>query len=108
MRFHAESVGDYSVCDVDGALGELFVLLLCFGSPRQRPLSAADPARPQPVPTVYWDCHRARGGSNKGGVCSYCPAQDAQTPLWAQTEPRAGGCQRSRRGDLTSSILQRG
>lgn len=54
----------FSVCDVDG---ELFVLFLCFSSPPQRPLSAAHPGRPQPVPTVYWDCHRAHGGSNKGG-----------------------------------------
>lgn len=55
------------LCDVDGELGELFVLLLCFSSPRQRPLSAAHPAWPQPVPSVYWDCHRALRGSNKGG-----------------------------------------
>lgn len=67
MRFHVESVGDFSVCDVDGALGELFVLLLCFSSPRQRPLSAADPARPQPVPTVYWDVIGPAEARTKGG-----------------------------------------
>lgn len=46
---------------------ELFVLLLCFSSPRQRPLSAAHPAWPQSVPSVYWDSHRTLRGSNKGG-----------------------------------------
>ena len=45
----------------------LFVLLFCFSSPCQRPLSVAHPAWPQPVPTVYCDCHQAYGGPNKGG-----------------------------------------
>lgn len=35
--------------------------------PCQRPLSAAYPAWPLPVPTVYWDCHQTHGGRNKGG-----------------------------------------
>lgn len=45
----------------------LFVLLFCFSSPCQRPLSAAHTVWPQPVPTVYCDCHQAHGGPNKGG-----------------------------------------
>lgn len=59
-----------------------FVLLYCFSSPRQRPLSAAHPAWPLPVPTVYCDCHQAHGGPTKGGLFPLsCPGLSA--PLWA-------------------------
>lgn len=82
----------------------VFVLLFCFSSPCQRPLSTAHPAWPQPVPTVYCGCHQAHGGPNKGGSVSIVLPRIARLFL-AQTELRARGCQRSTREfDLTAMV----
>lgn len=96
------------LCDVDGELAELFVLLLCFSSPRQRPLSAAHPARPQPVPSVYWDSHRALRGSNKGGSVPIVPPGTLKPLSGHRPNPELGVAREAGKGGLTSSVLQRG
>lgn len=75
--------------------------------PCQRPLSAAYPAWPLPVPTVYWDCHQTHGGRNKGGSVLIVLSRIV-SPSLGTNRTEGWGLFEEHWGHLTSPDLQKG